>query len=80
MKYILALLILIGSLIGIFAAGILFVYAGEKINDWEFELDWKYNKYHRFKENVLPGIFLTIIGLIFLGCLVAVYCGILELF
>ena len=79
-KYILAFLILIGGLIGIFALTALLVYAGEKINNWERDLDWRNKKYRYFKEKILPGMILSVFGAVLITGLIVMYCDILKHF
>ena len=80
MKYILSFLILLGGCIGVIACAVLFLLFCDKIIDWEWNLSWKYEKYRKFKENVLPWLFITVIGSVFLFCLVCGYFAILGCF
>lgn len=80
MKYMLAFLILTGGLIGLLAIAILIAFICHKVEDWEMDLDLKYEAYRNFKENILPWIVVAIISVLFLFCLVMMYFAILGYF
>lgn len=80
MNYLLSFLTLLGCVVGIIIVAGLFAIICVKLEDLERHLDLKYEKYRKFKNNVLPWIVVAIIVLMFLFCLVTGYMEILKRF
>lgn len=78
MKYIVSFLILIGGMAGLIGIVFFVSFAGDKIKEWEWNLDRKYKKYHDIKNKFIPWVFAIFMLCVLLASLTAMYLEILK--
>ena len=83
MKYIFALLILVGGVLGVVGLVVLSCMAIEMVQTWEHEMECKYRKYYVFKvvlnDKILPWTFEILMISLFVFILTIVYLTILKM-